>query len=100
MSDHVTFDKDSDAEDDDSWLNLGSDGRKRQRKGTISGADGQAGVPSRMVKNRKAFEQGDLDYIHAVQVASLKHNCVPIMGALDEEVPMELQYPCSKPREK
>lgn len=97
-SDHVTFDNDSDAEQDDSWLKLDdAEVRKRQRKGTLNG---EAHRPSRQVKNRKAFEQGELDYIHAVQVASLQHNCVPIMGALDEEVPMELQYPCSKPRER
>lgn len=98
-SDHVTFDKDSDAEqEDDSWLKLDdAEVRKRQRKGTLNG---EAHRPTRQVKNRTAFEQGELDYIHAVQVASLQHNCVPIMGAQDDEVAMELQYPCSKPRER
>jgi [histone H3]-lysine79 N-trimethyltransferase len=95
VSDHVTFDKDSDNDEDDSWMKLDADVRKRQRKGTLS-----AEPPNRRVKNRRAFEQGELDYIHAVQVASLKHGCVPIMGAGDDEVPMELQYPSSKPREK
>uniref|UniRef100_A0A8H7KE81 Uncharacterized protein n=1 Tax=Bionectria ochroleuca TaxID=29856 RepID=A0A8H7KE81_BIOOC len=76
--DRPDFGKDSDGEEDDGWLKL--DGRKRQRKGTLNGRSEDT---ARQIRSARAFEVGDagLDFIHAVQVASLQHNCVPAMGA-------------------
>lgn len=94
----VTFDKDSDAEEDDGWLTLET--RKRQRKGL----DGRKEDANRKLRYRKAFEDGQdrLEYIHATDVASLECGCVPQMGAeaRKEEVAFELQYPSLAPREK
>ncbi|KFA65468.1 hypothetical protein S40285_00517 [Stachybotrys chlorohalonatus IBT 40285] len=95
-SDRPEFDKDSDNEDD-GWMNLET--RKRQRMGT---ADGRYVDPNRKLKNAKAFEirPDGLNFIHAVQVASLDLKCVPIMGASKEDVAIELQYPSLQPRER
>lgn len=92
----VTFDKDSDAEEDDGWLTLES--RKRQRK------DGRQEDANRKMRHRKAFADGQerLRYIQATDVASLECGCVPQMGAeaQKEDVAFELQYPSLTPREK
>ncbi|KAK7213395.1 hypothetical protein V2G26_020573 [Clonostachys chloroleuca] len=95
--DRPDFGKDSDGEEDDGWLKL--DGRKRQRKGTLNGRSEDT---ARQIRSARAFEVGDagLDFIHAVQVASLQHNCVPAMGGQREDVEFELQYPSLQPREK
>ncbi|KAG9253778.1 putative histone H3 methyltransferase [Emericellopsis atlantica] len=87
------FDKDSDAEEDDGWLTLET--RKRQRKAREEDS-------SRKLKNERSFEDGygKLEYIHAVDVASLECKCVPVMGATEHDVAIELQYPCLGPREK
>ncbi|KJZ74755.1 Histone-lysine N-methyltransferase, H3 lysine-79 specific [Hirsutella minnesotensis 3608] len=95
-SDRVTFDKDSDNEDD-GWMRL--DNPKRQRTGL---ADGRYVDPNRKLRNTRAFEgrTRDLHFIHAVEVASLEAKCVPVMGAQKEDVAIELQYPSLQPREK
>lgn len=95
-SDRIEFDKDSD-NDDDAWMTL--DANKRQRKGT---ADGRFVDPSRKLRSTKAFEDrvDGLDFIHAVDVASLKLKCVPVMGAQKEDVAIELQYPSLQKPEK
>lgn len=95
-SDRVEFDKDSDAEDD-GWMDL--DSHKRQRKAT---SESKSVDSNRKLKNEKAFECKDerLQFIHAVDVASLEHKCVPIMGASKEDVAIELQYPTLQRREK
>lgn len=94
--DRIAFDKDSDNEDD-GWMNL--DTRKRQRRGT---ADGRFVDPNRRLRNSRAFEgrNDSLQFIHAVDVASLEAKCVPVMGAQKEDVAIELQYPSLQPREK
>ena len=93
----VEFDKDSDADEDDGWLNLET--RKRQRKGTL---DGRAEDRSRKLRNPRSFEHrlDNLKFIHAVEVASLECKCVPVMGAQKEDVAVELQYPSLGPCEK
>lgn len=93
--DRVACDKDSDNEDD-GWMTL--DARKRQRRGT---ADGRFD-PNRRLRNSRAFEgrNNGLQFIHAVQVASLEAKCVPVMGAQKEDVAVELQYPSLQPRER
>ena len=95
-SDRIEFDKDSDAEDD-GWMDL--DNHKRQRKGT---SDGRFIDPNRKLKSTRAFQDRveGLSFIHAVDVASLELKCVPVMGALKEDVAIELQYPSLQPREK
>lgn len=96
VSDRVEFDKDSDAEDD-GWMNLET--RKRQRKGT---ADGKFVDPDRLLKHSRAFISRDegLKFIHAADLASIKTNCNPAMGARPEDVAIELQYPSLQRREK
>ncbi|UPL03569.1 hypothetical protein LCI18_014503 [Fusarium solani-melongenae] len=94
-SDRIEFDKDSDGEDD-GWMTL--DSNKRQRKGT---EDGFVDT-NRKLRSVRAFKDR-LDrrsFIHAVDVASLQHKCVPVMGAQKEDVAIELQYPSLQPREK
>ncbi|KAL5088396.1 histone methylation protein DOT1 domain-containing protein [Trichoderma camerunense] len=95
-SDRIEFDKDSDAEDD-GWMDL--DSHKRQRKAT---SESKSVDSNRKLKNARAFERKDerLQFIHAVDVASLEHKCVPIMGASKEDVAIELQYPTLQRREK
>ncbi|KAL6864263.1 histone methylation protein DOT1 domain-containing protein [Trichoderma novae-zelandiae] len=95
-SDRIEFDKDSDAEDD-GWMDL--DSHKRQRKAT---SESKSVDSNRKLKSAKAFERKDerLQFIHAVDVASLEHKCVPIMGASKEDVAIELQYPTLQRREK
>lgn len=89
------FDKDSDAEDDDGWLKLDAEVRKRQRKGNLDS--------TRNIRNLRAFEAGleDLDFVHAVNVASLHlKNVVPAMNAPENEVAIVLQHPSCCPRER
>ncbi|KAK5997580.1 Histone H3-K79 methyltransferase [Cladobotryum mycophilum] len=95
-SDRIEFDKDSDAEDD-TWMDL--DSHKRQRK---TNADGELTDPNRRMRHRKAFDRKNdrLQFIHAIQVASLESKCVPVMGAQKEDVAIELQYPTPQRREK
>ncbi|KAL7918477.1 histone methylation protein DOT1 domain-containing protein [Trichoderma austrokoningii] len=91
-SDRIEFDKDSDAEDDN-WMDL--DSHKRQRKATSEDSN-------RKVRSARAYERKDegLQFVHAVDVASLEHKCAPIMGASKEDVAVELQYPTLQRREK
>lgn len=95
-SDRIEFDKDSDAEDD-GWMDL--DSHKRQRKAT---SESKSVDSNRKLRSVRAFERKDerLQFIHAVDVASLEHKCVPIMGASKEDVAIELQYPTLQRREK
>lgn len=97
-AERVEFDKDSDAdEEDDGWLTLET--RKRQRKGTLGG---RSEDPNRKLKNASSFEDRHegLEFIHAVEVASLDCKCVPVMGAQKEDVSIRLQYPSLKQQEK
>lgn len=91
----VTFDKDSDNEDD-GWMSL--DTRKRQRKST----DEDLADPNRKLRDVDAYEEPEagLKFVHAVDVASLETKCVPVMGAQKEDVAIEIQYPSPQPREK
>lgn len=91
-SDRIEFDKDSDAEDDN-WMDL--DSHKRQRKASSEDSN-------RTLRSARAYERKDegLQFIHAVDVASLEHKCAPIMGASKEDVAVELQYPTLQRREK
>jgi H3 lysine-79-specific histone-lysine N-methyltransferase len=93
----VEFDKDSDGDDDD-WVNA-IDARKRQRRGT---SEGRFVDFSRSLRQEGAFgEDGErLLFVHAADVASLALNCVPVLGAAEEEVAVELQYPSLQPRER
>ncbi|KID87413.1 Histone methylation DOT1 [Metarhizium guizhouense ARSEF 977] len=95
-SERITFDKDSDAEDD-GWMNL--DTRKRQRRGT---SEDKHLDSNRKLRHFRAFEgrNDNLKFVHAVEVASLEEKCVPVMGAQKEDVAIELQYPSLQPREK
>ncbi|OAQ62386.1 histone methylation DOT1 [Pochonia chlamydosporia 170] len=88
-AERITFDKDSDAEDD-GWMNL--DTRKRQRRGTSEDKHLDA---NRKLRHSRAFEgrNDKLKFVHAVEVASLEEKCVPVMGAQKEDVAIELQYP-------
>ena len=93
---HVTFDKDSDNEDD-GWMHL--EGRKRQRK---SPPKGKPTNTTRKLKHPRAYRERDpdLQFIHATDVASLESKCVPVMGASMEDVAIELQYPSLQCRER
>lgn len=92
----VTFDKDSDNEDDGGWMSL--DTRKRQRKA----ADDGLADPNRKLRDVDAYEEPEagLRFVHAVDVASLETKCVPVMGAQKEDVAIEIQYPSPQPRER
>lgn len=95
-AERITFDKDSDAEDD-GWMNL--DTRKRQRRST---SEDKHLDSNRRLRHSRAFEgrNDSLKFVHAVNVASLEEKCVPVMGAQKEDVAIELQYPSLQPREK
>ena len=96
VGERIAFDKDSDNEDD-GWMTLET--RKRQRQDAV---DGDFVDPNRRLKHSRAFKErdGGLEFIHATDVASLETKCVPIMGALKEDVAIELQYPSLQPRER
>lgn len=94
----VTFDKDSDNDDDDGgWMSL--DTRKRPRK---AGQEQLLADPNRQLRDIDAYEEPEagLKFVHAVHVASLETKCVPVMGAQKEDVAIEIQYPSPQPREK
>lgn len=95
-TDRVAFDKDSDNEDD-AWMSL--DPRKRLHRAT---ADSRSPDPNRKLRDPRAFEGRNehLRFVHAIQVASLETKCVPVMGAQEEDVAIELQYPSLQPRER
>ncbi|KAL6890931.1 histone methylation protein DOT1 domain-containing protein [Trichoderma evansii] len=95
-SDRIEFDKDSDDEDD-GWMDL--DSHKRQRKAT---SESKSVDSNRKLRSARAYERKDerLQFIHAVDVCSLKHKCEPIFGASREDVAIELQYPTLQRREK
>lgn len=44
--------------------------------------------------------EADLTFVHAADVASLKTKCTPALGAAEDEVAVELQYPGSRVRER
>ncbi|KAF4120361.1 [histone H3]-lysine79 N-trimethyltransferase [Geosmithia morbida] len=92
----VKFDKDSDAEDDE-WLTLET--RKRQRQATH---DSRSEDLNRRLGNPRSFDghHDDLEFVHADQLASLDNRCVPVMGAVKEDVDIQLQYPSLCPRER
>lgn len=92
----VTFDKDSDNEDDGGWMSL--DTRKRPRKGQ----EEEMADPNRQLRDVDAYEEPEagLKFVHAVHVASLETKCVPVMGAQKEDVAIEIQYPSPQPRER
>lgn len=92
----VTFDKDSDNDDDGGWMSL--DARKRPRKGQ----EQDMADPNRQLRDIDAYEEPEagLKFVHAVDVASLETKCVPVMGAQKEDVAIEMQYPSPQPREK
>ncbi|OAA79802.1 Histone methylation DOT1 [Akanthomyces lecanii RCEF 1005] len=92
----VTFDKDSDNEDDGGWMSL--DTRKRPRKGQ----EQDMADLNRQLRDIDAYEEPEagLKFVHAVDVASLEAKCVPVMGAQKEDVAIEMQYPSPQPREK
>lgn len=75
------------------------DSHKRQRKAT---SESKSVDSNRKLRSARAYERKDerLQFIHAVDVASLEHKCVPIMGASKEDVAIELQYPTLQRREK
>ncbi|KAK8144214.1 Nucleosomal histone H3-Lys79 methylase [Beauveria asiatica] len=95
VAERVTFDKDSDNEDD-GWMSL--DNRKRSRKGQ----DDDMADPNRQLRDIDAYEEPEagLKFVHAVHVASLETKCVPVMGAQKEDVAIEIQYPSPQPRER
>ncbi|KAF1739258.1 Histone-lysine N-methyltransferase, H3 lysine-79 specific [Beauveria bassiana] len=95
VAERVTFDKDSDNEDD-GWMSL--DTRKRSRKGQ----DDDMADPNRQLRDIDAYEEPEagLKFVHAVDVASLETKCVPVMGAQKEDVAIEIQYPSPQPRER
>lgn len=92
----VTFDKDSDDNEDDGWMSL--DARKRPRKVP----DQIIADPNRKLRDVDAYEEPEagLKFVHAVDVASLETKCVPVMGAQKEDVAIEIQYPSPQPRER
>ncbi|GAO18280.1 uncharacterized protein UV8b_06248 [Ustilaginoidea virens] len=95
-TERIAFDKDSDAEDD-GWMDL--DARKRQCR---SASEDKHLDSKRKFRHARAFDGRNdrLNFIHAVEVASLEAKCVPVMGAQKEDVAIELQYPSLQPREK
>lgn len=95
-SDRVAFDKDSDGEDD-GWMSLET--RKRQRRAV---SDSSSVDSKRKLKNEASFDEAQkpLKLIHADEIASLSTGCVAVMGAKEDEVALELQYPSLQPRER
>ncbi|TQW00168.1 Histone methylation DOT1 [Cordyceps javanica] len=95
VAERVTFDKDTDNEDD-GWMSL--DARKRPRKDH----EQDLADPNRRLRDVDAYEEPEagLRFVHAVHVASLETKCVPVMGAQKEDVAIEIQYPSPQPRER
>jgi [histone H3]-lysine79 N-trimethyltransferase len=100
VSDRITFDKDSDREDeDDDWVGA-LESRKRQRRS--EGEEGQRDK-NRALRHPKAFLVPviELRFVHAADVASLKDNkCEPVLGAAPDQVAVKLQYPSLYKRER
>ncbi|KAH8673800.1 hypothetical protein BX600DRAFT_215914 [Xylariales sp. PMI_506] len=78
-------DDDADESDDDNDDPFG-----KRRKFVSQSRD-----PNRRVRHKKAFgdEVRDAKIIHAADLASIKTGCVPALGAKEDEVALELQYP-------
>lgn len=98
-SDRVTWDQESDSEDDNAWEDT-LDDRKRQRTTDSERAED----PNRRLVSPALTDPPpdgrDLRLIHAADVASLKLKCTPSLGAPASDVRVALQYPGLRQRER
>ncbi|TLD04897.1 uncharacterized protein PgNI_09465 [Pyricularia grisea] len=98
-SDRVTWDQESDSEDDDAWEDT-LDDRKRQRTTDSERTED----PNRRLVSPALTDPPpdgkDLRLIHAADVASLKLKCTPSLGAPASDVRVALQYPGLRQRER
>lgn len=121
-SDRIEFGEDSSEsdDDDDNWEDR-LDARKRRKQAARQNGGGRAD-PKRELRHPVLLAGGagagagvapgkpngednkqaaaSLQFIHAADVASLKHKCLPTLGASEDEVAVELQYPGSRQTER
>lgn len=98
-SDRVSWDQESDSEDENAWEET-LDDRKRQRTTDSERIED----PNRKLVSPALIDPPpdgrDLRLIHAADVASLKLKCTPSLGAPESEVRVGLQYPGLRQRER
>jgi [histone H3]-lysine79 N-trimethyltransferase len=89
--DSPTFGADSDSDDGDDGDPF-SDRHKRARHNGSRPVD-----LNRRLRHKKGFgeDRRQPAIIHAADIASIKTKCVPVVGAEEAEVAVELQYPSS-----
>ncbi|CAK7210635.1 Nucleosomal histone H3-Lys79 methylase [Sporothrix curviconia] len=66
---------------------------------TAREADGGDDKAARFTRAEGSRDLRKLKIIHARDVASLAHKCVPVLGAKDDDVSVQLQYPGSRHKE-
>jgi H3 lysine-79-specific histone-lysine N-methyltransferase len=96
------FDDESGDDDvDDDWEAL--DARKR-RKGAHAGdrvdLNRQLCHPKLGAEGEGEQQQRPVPIIHAVDVASVRHKCQPVLGLTEEEANIRLQYPGTRDSER
>ncbi|EON99133.1 putative histone-lysine n-methyltransferase protein [Phaeoacremonium minimum UCRPA7] len=123
-SDRVEFGEDSEPDDDDDDWEDRLDARKRRKQAArqngagrtdpkrelrhpvlLAAGAGESNGASKAVVDKEdgvvlKKKKGELRFIHAADVASLKHKCLPTLGASEDEVAVELQYPGSRQVER
>lgn len=116
---HVTFDPDSEADDnvDDDWEDRLDERKRRKHMREKEERDADRRVdPNRKLRhpalapydttacvgeNGKRKEERLPKFVHAADIVSLEKKCSPIFaGAKDDELVIELQYPGSLQRER
>jgi [histone H3]-lysine79 N-trimethyltransferase len=102
-SDRIAFDKDSESDNDEDWVSA-LDARKRLRRALD---DGRLVDENRSLRQVKSFAEptNELRLINAADVASLKlaslkDKCKPVLGANEDEVEVQLQYPSKHKQER
>jgi len=100
-AERVDFGRESESEEEEVDTIAELEKRRRAKRGRLS--DGKFEDLDRCLTSREAFEAGTKTrkLIHAKEVASLRHpKCEPLLGAKEDEVAVELQYPSLQPRER
>ncbi|KAL8304631.1 hypothetical protein RB600_007840 [Gaeumannomyces tritici] len=100
-SDRVTFDNDSESDDDDWEESI--DARKRQRTADsdrVPDPDRMLVSPGLTETQGDGKERPEPRFIHAADLASLALKCSPSLGAPPAEVAVKLQYPGLRQRER
>lgn len=117
-SDHVSFVQSDESEDDNEWERAFDGSKKQKRDGPEDvnrvlahkalraatlpeeKADGEMKFRKKATDGAKGEADEELGIIHAADLVSLKQKGVPMWGAKEDEVAVELQYPGMRRRER